>query len=270
MSPIDQPRPHPNPPPLQGEGTLRTECFPCANRKPKRDEPLKVAAASLLARTHSRNNSYPSSEEAVILTDKKTADTRATQAVDIVAFVEAQEIPFYYFEKPYYLAPLPGGEKLYALLRETLRRTRKVGIAYVVIQMRRQLAALVPRGKALVLNILRYSSQTHRFDIPCFDDEEIAEADISESELIAAARLVESMTEQWEALRANPGPQFGSAALESQTQPKTVDPEELLKQAEEESFDVDAMDARWGRPHRRRPQDASRIVGHRARRRRSS
>lgn len=195
----------------------------------------------------------------MILTDKKTAYTRPTQAVDIVAFVEAQEIPFYYFEKPYYLAPVPGGEKLYVLLRETLRRTRKVGIAYVVIQMQRQLAALVPQGKALVLNILRYNSQTRRFDIPSFDDEEIAETDISESELIAAAQLVDSMTEQWEALRANPGPQFGSAALESRVQPQTIELEELLKQVEEEGYDFDAMDARWGRPHRRLLQGASRI-----------
>jgi len=85
-----------------------------------------------------------------------SAASGLTQAVDILAFVEAQEIPAHYFETPYYLAPAPGGEQDYALLRETLRRTRKVGIAYVVIQARQHLAALVPQGQSLVLNTLRW------------------------------------------------------------------------------------------------------------------
>lgn len=213
------------------------------------------------------------------VTDTETANTRQTHAVDIVAFVEAQEIPSHYFEKPYYLAPAPGGEKLYALLRETLRRTRKVGIAYVVIQMQQQLAALVPQGKALVLNILHYNNQARRFgsidSIICFDDdEEIAEADISESELLAAARLIESMTEQWETLRENSGSRRGPAVLELQRMlpehaPEMIELEELLAQAEEEECDFAAMDALWGRPHRQPPQSASRIV-RRARPRRQS
>jgi hypothetical protein len=87
------------------------------------------------------------------------AATGLTQAVDILAFVEAQEIPSHYFETPYYLAPAPGGEQEYALLRETLRRTGKVGIAYVVIQARQHLAALIPHGQSLVLNTLRWNSE---------------------------------------------------------------------------------------------------------------
>lgn len=80
----------------------------------------------------------------------------STHAVDILAFVGAQEIPNFYFETPYYLAPAPGGERLYALLRETLRTTRKIGIACVVIQARQHLAVLVPEGQSLVLNTLRW------------------------------------------------------------------------------------------------------------------
>ncbi|WP_420476703.1 Ku protein [Noviherbaspirillum sp. ST9] len=84
---------------------------------------------------------------------------RSTHAVDILAFVEAQEIPSDYFETPYYLAPAPGGEKVYALLRETLRHSGKIGIAYVVIQSRQHLAAVVPQGQSLVLNTLRWSHE---------------------------------------------------------------------------------------------------------------
>lgn len=213
----------------------------------------------------------------VILTDKQVTNAWSSHAVNIVAFVEAQEIPFHYFEKPYYLAPAPGGEKPYALLREALRRTRKVGIVYVVIQMRRQLAALVPHGKALVLNTLRYSSQMRRFDNICIDernDEEIAEADISESELIAASQLVNSMTKQWKALHQDPAPQPDLAAsgyrqAQPENLPELIELEELPDQVEEENFDQEAMDALWGRPHRRPPPSALR-AGRWARSRRRS
>lgn len=94
-----------------------------------------------------------------VQTEVQAADADATHAVDILAFVEAEEIPSLYFERPYYLAPAPGGEQLYALLRETLRSTRKIGIAYVVIQAHQHLAALMPRGQSLVLQTLRWKRE---------------------------------------------------------------------------------------------------------------
>lgn len=96
---------------------------------------------------------------------------KSTHAVDILAFVEAQEIPPDYFETPYTLSPAPGGEKAYALLRETLRRTRRIGIAYVVIRTRRHLAALVPQGQSLVLNTLRWTSEAGDSFFGCCDEE---------------------------------------------------------------------------------------------------
>lgn len=93
-----------------------------------------------------------------------STDAGSTHAVDILAFVEAQEIPSLYFETPYYLAPAPGGETMYALLRETLRSTRKIGIACVVIQARQHLAVLVPQGQSLVLNTLRWGCDDRQPD----------------------------------------------------------------------------------------------------------
>lgn len=92
------------------------------------------------------------------LPDKDSHHThaRTTHAVDILAFVEAQEIPPDYFDTPYTLAPAPGGESVYALLRETLRDSGKIGIAYVVIRSRQHLAAVMPQGQSLVLNTLRW------------------------------------------------------------------------------------------------------------------
>jgi len=136
----------------------------------------------------------------VILPDEEAsaANVKSTQAVDIFAFVGAEEIPFFYFETPYYLAPAPGDEKVYALLRETLNRTRKIGIAYVVIQARKHLAALIPCGPILVLNTLRYGNEEGAFAEPDFPVEELQSANVTEQELGTATEIVESMTQKWD------------------------------------------------------------------------
>src|SRR5688572_32377319 len=74
--------------------------------------------------------------------DFKRANVESTQTVDIVGFVDADAIPPYYFDAPYYLAPEKHGAKGYALLRETLERTGRVGIANVVVRTRQHVAAL--------------------------------------------------------------------------------------------------------------------------------
>jgi DNA end-binding protein Ku len=101
----------------------------------------------------------------VIWSDEEVGTGKSTHAVDILAFVEAQEIPAHYFETPYQLVPAPGGERLYTLLRETLQHTHKIGIAYVVIQAHQHLAALVPQGQALVLNTLRCANQADALSV---------------------------------------------------------------------------------------------------------
>ena len=87
---------------------------------------------------------------------------KVTQTIEIETFVDADEIPFVYLERPYYTAPLKRGEKVYALLREALTKSNKVGLAKVVIQTKQHLAVLIPCGRALILNLLRSSSSTCR------------------------------------------------------------------------------------------------------------
>jgi len=87
--------------------------------------------------------------------DFQRANVEATQTVDILGFVERDQLPSFFFEAPYYLAPGKHGDKGYALLRETLVRTGRVGIANVVIRTRAHLAALYPVENMLVLNTLR-------------------------------------------------------------------------------------------------------------------
>lgn len=133
----------------------------------------------------------------VVLTDEdlQRASPEKTQTVDILDFVDLDEIDPVYFDKPYYLAPDKKGAKSYALLRETLRRTRKVGIATVVIRTKQYLAAVLAREDVIVLEILRYAHElrsTEDLDVPS------GKEGVSERELDMAERLVEGMVADWE------------------------------------------------------------------------
>ena len=91
--------------------------------------------------------------------DIEAAYPRTTQTIEILRFVEAGEIPFVYLQRPYYLAPINRGQKVYALLREALATTGKIGLAKVVIATKQHLAVLVPSGRVLVLNLMRWGDE---------------------------------------------------------------------------------------------------------------
>ncbi len=133
----------------------------------------------------------------VVLTDEdlRRASPEKTQTVDILDFVDLEEIDPRYFDKPYYLAPEKRGAKSYALLRETLRRTRKIGIASVVIRTKQYLAAVTVHEDVLVLEILRYGHELRAWedlDLPK------GKEGVSDRELQMAERLVEGMVSEWD------------------------------------------------------------------------
>ncbi|MCC7681766.1 Ku protein [Janthinobacterium sp. FW305-128] len=139
-------------------------------------------------------------DEYVVLSDEdlRQANVKATQTIDILTFVDAAEVPLTFYEHPYYLLPAKGGEKVYALLRETLRKANKVGIASVVMRTKQHLCALVCVGDAIVLNTLRYADEirpTDDLDLPAST---LKAAGISDKELKMALSLVEGMSEAWE------------------------------------------------------------------------
>lgn len=136
----------------------------------------------------------------VVLTDEdfKRAAAEATQTIEITEFIDRNQLDDRYFDKPYYLVPDHKGEKGYVLLRETLARTGKVGIAKVVIRTRQYLAALEPLDNALVLYLLRFHDELR--DIQDFDLPErgLKDHKISSKEVDLAERLVDSMASRWE------------------------------------------------------------------------
>ncbi len=137
----------------------------------------------------------------VVVTDEEIAAAypQSTQSIDIEAFVSADEIPFVYLDRPYYLAPIGKGAKVYALLRETLLKTRRIGLARVVIQTRQHLAALVPVGPALVLNVLRWGADIKPWADLNLPAEGTKATGLSEAELKMAAQLVGDMTKPFKA-----------------------------------------------------------------------
>ena len=129
--------------------------------------------------------------------DFKQANVHATQTVEILSFVRAEQIPFVLYETPYFLAPDKRGAKGYALLRETLRRAGKVAITQVVIRTRQHLAVLAPLGPVLVLDTLRYPDELRPIDDLDLPSERSVK--INEREVEMAMRLVEEMSEDWQA-----------------------------------------------------------------------
>ena len=129
--------------------------------------------------------------------DFRRANPEAAKTVDILAFVDLQDIAPQSFATPYYLVPGKRGEKAYALLRDALRKSGKAGIATVVIRTKQSLAALVAEEDALVLNTLRYHSQLKTakdLDIP----QKLEGAKATAKELDMALRLVDDMADKWQ------------------------------------------------------------------------
>jgi DNA end-binding protein Ku len=135
----------------------------------------------------------------VVLTEEdfKRANVEATQTVDILSFVNASEIAPMYFETPYYLAPDKRGQKGYALLRETLKKTGKVGIANVVIRTRQYVAALMPIDGVIVMNTLRYANELRPADEVDVPADNLKSINVSSREIDMARRLVEEMSDKW-------------------------------------------------------------------------
>ena len=133
----------------------------------------------------------------VILTkeDFRTAALEKTRTVDIRSFVKPEEIDDRFFESAYYLVPAKGGERAYALLREAIRQTGRVGIATIVLRDAQHLAALEVVDQAMVLTLMRYAEElvdVGEYHFP-------PAKDLRKPELQMAVTLVENLADTWDA-----------------------------------------------------------------------
>ena len=135
----------------------------------------------------------------VVLTDKEVekAAVELTKTIEIEEFVPLADIDPLYFSKPYYLVPSKGGEKGYVLLREALAESGRAGICRVVIRTRQYLAAVVVRGDALVLDLLRYDRELRKPDEFELPGHELRKYKVSPKERDLAGQLIEGMAGEW-------------------------------------------------------------------------
>ncbi len=127
--------------------------------------------------------------------DFQKAAPKKTKTVDIVSFSEESAIDTKYFEKPYYIEPDKKAEKAYVLLREALKRSKKVGIGRIVFKDREHICVIRPEGTMLVLIQLRFQDEIRDSgDLKIPDKSEY-----SKRELDIALMLIEQLTETFEA-----------------------------------------------------------------------
>lgn len=131
----------------------------------------------------------------VVLTpqDFEKAALEKDRVIDIQDFVEGDAVDDRYFDKPYYLLPGRGGDKAYALLREAIRSSGRIGVAKFVLRSKQRLAAIEAIGDALVLSTMRFRDELARLEEYDFPD---VKADKKQLQL--AEKLIEQFAAEWD------------------------------------------------------------------------
>lgn len=125
--------------------------------------------------------------------DFEAADAVKTKMIEIINFVEENEIDSLYYEQPYYLEPDKAAMKAYALLRDALKSSGKVGVTSFVLRNKEGLAILKPYKNVIVLNRIRFSQEIR-------EPSELKLPPISKAktkEMNMANKLVEQLTEKF-------------------------------------------------------------------------
>ena len=132
----------------------------------------------------------------VIMSDEdfEKAKTESTETLDIREFVPLEQINVAHFDSPYWLEPSKQGRKAYALLREALEESGRVGVGTFVMRQREHLAVLRPAGKALMLTTMRFADELRSaedLDLP--GDEKLGKKEIE-----LAKKLVDTLADDWD------------------------------------------------------------------------
>ena len=139
---------------------------------------------------------YKIDEEYVILEneDFAAADAEKTKTIEILNFADEKEIDSIYYEQPYYLEPDKSAQKAYALLRDALKASGKVGVTAFVLRNKEALAILKPYENVIVLDRIRFTQEirdTSELKLPAVSNNESKEMDM-------ANKLIEQLTEKFD------------------------------------------------------------------------
>lgn len=135
---------------------------------------------------------YKVDDKYVVLDEKdfERANAVKSKLIEITEFTEETDINSAYYETPYYLAPDKSGERPYALLREALIKTNKVGIATFVMRNKEALAVIRGQDDVIILNRIRFNEEirsTEPLDLP-------AKKEVKPAELKMAISLINQLT----------------------------------------------------------------------------
>ncbi|HEY7477199.1 MAG TPA: Ku protein [Actinomycetota bacterium] len=131
----------------------------------------------------------------VVLTDDDfdSVPIQSSRAIDIVQFVDIDQIDPVLFKKSYYLIPDETGAKAYALLREAMSHDDRVGIAKVSFRDKEHMAALRFKDDAFVLETMFWPDEVREADFGGVD----VDLEVRDQELAMARQLIDSLTSQW-------------------------------------------------------------------------
>ena len=125
--------------------------------------------------------------------DFAKAAVKRNSVIDLIDFVPAEDVDDRYFDKPYYLLPQKGAERAYALLRDALKESGRVGIAKVVMRDKPHLAAVEALRDALVLSTMRF-----REELVPISEYEFPRVQVRAPELKMARQLIDGLTAEWD------------------------------------------------------------------------
>ena len=192
--------------------------------------------------------------------DFQAAAVEKTRTIDIVDFVKSDEIDDRFFETPYYLVPAKGGERAYALLREAIRQSERVGVAKFILRDAQHLAAVEAIDNALVLTIMRFADElveTSAFEFP-------GDAGMRKPELDMAKSLVNSLAAEWDPAKYTDQYRENLLKLiQAKLKGKKVDLEEVTAPRQAEVVDLmerlrRSLEQSGARPSKARPRAAKR------------
>src|SRR4051812_45047821 len=129
--------------------------------------------------------------------DFKQVAPEMSRVLEMTDFVPAESIDPRYFDSPYFLVPREGGDKAYALLRDALEETGKIGIGTFALRQKQHLAAVKPMGDALVLELMRFNEELvdpGEMKFPSTED-----AKVRPQEQQMAVQLIENLAEEFDA-----------------------------------------------------------------------
>ena len=125
--------------------------------------------------------------------DFENANMKKSKTIDIEQFISDNEVADVLFKKPYFVKPQKGGEKSYILLRDALKKTKKLGVATFVMRQKENLSLIGIYKDALVLHVIRFEDEIRD---PA--ELELPETKVGKKELDMAISLIDQYTEKFD------------------------------------------------------------------------